>query len=523
MQKKCWWYNETIQNLTITSMAISPENLQKTTPEKQPVALEMSEQGYPEKLEMLNESLEERGELSRGLTEVIHDEVYVKNPEKCGELLDRCAKPDVGLLIRNKLSEMLRHGQSSKYMGESSFGQRYDRRKVNDNSVEKTTREIYEEDLQRLESKGNELIKSKDEFTAHQKSQKKAVELIESISDKTERANLQEKLATETADRESLIAEDNETLQEQLNVYRESLEHEQTQLNEVISRHNETLQFINTEAKNLQDAIKKTDKDIATASKLTLLGDTGQKIVESLKAQREEAQKHLDEFREKEKIIRERLEGMKANKTEIDAELKRMNNISKTKDEQEAEKREKKETTKQKTAEQQPQVLTSAALETQKNTITPAAETEEETEYVEEDNEITDARQATKPTFKKISSDTKNTTTKENATNVFHFGEESNNESTAEKEQQLSMTIQEWVNTFGEDMQSRAILRSYFKNQDKTLIKLDTATSEKVAIPNIVQFLIDTVDSYKGRPVGAFNSVNKRLAEIKAERAQATA
>ena len=100
---------------------------------------------------------------------------------------------------------------------------------------------------------------------------------------------------------------------------------------------------------------------------------------------------------------------MKANKTEIDAELKRMNNISKTKDEQEAEKREKKETTKQKTAEQQPQVLTSAALETQKNTITPAAETEEETEYVEEDNEITDARQATKPTFKKISSDTKNT------------------------------------------------------------------------------------------------------------------
>jgi len=85
------------------------------------------------------------------------------------------------------------------------------------------------------------------------------------------------------------------------------------------------------------------------------------------------------------------------------------------------------------------------------------------------------------------------------------------------------MTIQEWVNTFGEDMQSRAILRSYFKNQDKTLIKLDTATSEKVAIPNIVQFLIDTVDSYKGRPVGAFNSVNKRLAEIKAERAQATA
>jgi len=335
-----------------------------------------------------------------------------------------------------------------------------------------------------------------------------------------------EKLQNETTERETLITEKNEALREQLAVYREPLEQQTTQINEVINGHNETLKTISAEEKNLQNTIKTTDKDIAAAGKLKLLGDVGKELVEKLTAQKTEAQAHLAAFAERKKEILERLTGMKANKTEIDAELKRINNIGKTPEELRAEKREKK--TKEKAAAQQTKATadvasSGATAKTQGNIGATTAETgaTEDVEETEESVPATETSMAIKAPAQKKTAENPTATVATQENNLISLEE---NQQKQESELRLKMTVEGWVQHFAHNEGQRSELRSHFHTQDNKLMAPETILSETEATPRIIKFFTENIPMYKNQRERARQSVLNELARFKeGQRNQQTA
>jgi hypothetical protein len=492
----------------------SPEELQTPTPEKQPTILEAPEKNSGEKLEMLDEALEERTGLSGDLNHALREQVYKQDPLACKELLRRSAAVGPGLVIRSVISSVFRHGEPSEYLG-FHLDQPYDTRKAeNDKKTAATAGKMYEEDMKRIETEGGNFIKLKIEFAEHKRDQTSAESLIQSISDETERANLQEKLQNETAEREALIAEKNSDLQEQLDFYRKPLEQEQTQLNEMMSQHNETLKSINSEEENLKKAINQTGKDIINAEKLKLLGDVGKELVAKLKAQQEEAQQHLAAFAERKAMVSKRLDEMKTNKIEIDGALDRINKIGKSEVELKKEKQEQK-SAKQKTVTPQKKVTHGviaggAPTKTAENAGATAAETGEEPEEVEETNntQTVETGAATKPK-------TEEKTPADNVVSINQGNETVAAESGTEQNETLKQSVIEWIKMFEPQKLRQNEWAPYFKTKDGQPLRLGAEISTADAIHCLTKYLTENKSQYRDRPEAAQQYVVNRIEELK--------
>jgi hypothetical protein len=192
-------------------------------------------------------------------------------------------------------------------------------------------RTIFMKEMEGWKRRGESLILKKERLEKHKKDSGKFEELL---SDDMISEDIKSELTEKTKEEQGRLEEDiefeEEMLRDEIENYKESFVEERENSAKIIEEFSLLIGDVKKSKKELADKVKKLQKNIRTAEKLQILGDTQTILVEEFREQMEQTEFDIKEITLREEALNQRLDMAKSFQLSLDGLIRDMDSIGKT-------------------------------------------------------------------------------------------------------------------------------------------------------------------------------------------------